>query len=171
VIVVLAACFHDIGIAVHRDNHEQYSLIFAYPKSRALLQDLYDEAGRTIITSEVMHAVIAHKVSETCLTIESGVLKVADALDMAEGRTRIPFEAGKVDIHSISALAVDAVDIEPGADRPVRIVVRLANSAGIFQVDELLRKKLKNSSIREYVEVVARIEGEKERRLMESYRF
>jgi hypothetical protein len=43
VIVVLAACFHDIGIAVHRDNHEQYSLIFAYPKSRALLQDLYDE--------------------------------------------------------------------------------------------------------------------------------
>jgi len=171
VIVVLAACFHDIGIAVHRDNHEQYSLIFAYPKSRALLQDLYDEAGRTIITSEVMHAVIAHKVSETCLTIESGVLKVADALDMAEGRTRIPFEAGKVDIHSISALAVDAVDIEPGAERPVKIVVRLANSAGIFQVDELLRKKLKNSSIREYVEVVARIEGDKERRLMENYRF
>jgi len=99
------------------------------------------------------------------------VLKVADALDMAEGRTRIPFEAGKVDIHSISALAVDAVEIEPGTERPVRIVVRLANSAGIFQVDELLRKKIKNSSIRDYVEVIASIEGDKERRLMESYRF
>ena len=31
VIVVLAACLHDIGIAVHRNDHEKYSLFLAYP--------------------------------------------------------------------------------------------------------------------------------------------
>ena len=29
VIVVLAACLHDLGIAIHRDNHEQHSLVLA----------------------------------------------------------------------------------------------------------------------------------------------
>jgi len=101
--------------------------------------------------------------------VEAGVLKVADALDMKEGRSRIPFEAGKVNIHSISAQAVDAVDIEEGDQRPVKLVITLANSAGIFQVDELLRHKLQNSSIAGHVEVIARIEGELERRIIDTY--
>ncbi|HPI91731.1 MAG TPA: HD domain-containing protein [Deltaproteobacteria bacterium] len=170
VVVVLAACLHDIGISVHRNDHERYSLILAYPKSRELLQDIYEEPVLTIIISEVMHAIVAHNAKETCLTIEAGVLKVADALDMTEGRSRIPFEAGKVNIHSISAKAVDSVDIEAGDERPVGLVITLANSAGIFQVDELLRHKLKNSSIVDYVEVTARIEGEMERRLIGTYK-
>jgi metal-dependent HD superfamily phosphatase/phosphodiesterase len=36
-------------------------------------------------------------------------------------------------------------------------------------VDELLKRKLRNSSIARYVEVVARIEGETEKRLIEFY--
>ncbi len=32
IVVVLAACLHDIGIAVHRDNHESYSLNSGLPK-------------------------------------------------------------------------------------------------------------------------------------------
>jgi len=99
------------------------------------------------------------------------VLKVADALDMTQGRSRIPFETGKVGIHSLSAQAVDRVDIEKGDERPVKIVVTLSNSAGIFQVDELLRHKLQNSSIKDYVEVQAKIEGEMERRLIQTYKF
>jgi uncharacterized protein len=118
-----------------------------------------------------MSAIVSHNVNETCLTIEGGVIKVADALDMAEGRSRIPFEAGKVNIHSISAQAVDSVDIEPGEEHPVKIVVNLSNSAGIFQVDELLRHKLQNSSISDYVEVMAKIQGENERKIIETYRF
>ena len=35
---------------------------------------------------------------EKCLTIEAGVLKVSDAIDMTQGRSRIPFEAGQVNI-------------------------------------------------------------------------
>ncbi len=170
VIVVLAACLHDIGISVHRDDHEIYSLFLAYPKSRELLSGIYEEPDLTTMTSEVMHAIIAHNAKETCLTIEAGVLKVADALDMTEGRSRIPFEAGKVNIHSVSARAVDSVDIEVGDDRPVKLVITLANSAGIFQVDELLHHKLQNSTIEDYVEILAKIEGKTERRLIESYK-
>lgn len=169
VVVVLAACLHDIGISVHRNDHERYSLMLAHPKARELLHDIYEEPTLTMIVSEVLHAIVAHNAKEACLTIEAGVLKVADALDMTEGRSRIPFEAGKVNIHSISAKAVDSVDIEAGDERPVRLVITLANSAGIFQVDELLRNKLKNSSIADYVEVTAKIEGEMERRLIGSY--
>ncbi|HOS97348.1 MAG TPA: HD domain-containing protein [Deltaproteobacteria bacterium] len=169
VVVVLASCLHDIGIAVHRNDHERHSLIFAYPKCRQLLQGIYNEPALTVITAEVMHAIVAHNAKETCLTVEAGVLKVADALDMKEGRSRIPFEAGKVNIHSISAQAVDAVDIEEGDQRPVKLVITLANSAGIFQVDELLRHKLQNSSIAGHVEVIARIEGELERRIIDTY--
>ena len=170
VIVVLAACLHDIGIAVHRNDHERYSIFLAYPKSRELLAGIYEEPALTIIASEVMHAIVSHNAKETCLTIEAGVLKVADALDMTEGRSRIPFETGNVNIHSVSAKSVDSVEIEPGEKRPVRLVITLANSAGIFQVDELLRNKLKNSSIADHVEIIAKIEGEIERRIIEIYK-
>jgi metal-dependent HD superfamily phosphatase/phosphodiesterase len=170
VIVVLAACLHDLGIAIHRDDHERYSLILAYPKARQLLTGLYDEPVLTTMVAEVLHAVIAHRAEVRCLTLEAGVLKVADALDMTQGRSRIPFEAGQVNIHSVSARAVQAVHIEKGLERPVRVAITLSNSAGIFQVDELLRRKLKNSTLAPYVEVEARLEGETERRLVEVYR-
>jgi len=113
---------------------------------------------------------VSHKAQETCLTIEAGVLKVADALDMTEGRSRIPFETGRMNIHSISAQAVESVEIEPGVDRPVKLSISLANSAGIFQLDELLRHKLNNSSIADYVEIAAMITGETERRILEIYK-
>lgn len=170
VIVVLAACLHDVGIAVHRDDHERYSLILAYPKARQLLAGLYEEPILTTVVAEVLHAVIAHRADVRCLTIEAGVLKVADALDMSQGRSRIPFEAGQVNIHSVSALAVEAVNIQKGKERPVQVDIRLGNSAGIFQVDALLKAKLKNSTLAPYVEVVAHIESETERRLFEVYK-
>ncbi len=170
VIVVLATCLHDLGIAIHRDDHERYSLILAYPKARQLLTGLYDEPALTIMVAEVLHAVIAHRAEVRCLTLEAGVLKVADALDMTHGRSRIPFEAGQVNIHSVSARAVQVVNIEKGIERPVRVAITLSNSAGIFQVDELLKRKLKNSTLASYVEVEARLEGETEQRLVEVYK-
>jgi metal-dependent HD superfamily phosphatase/phosphodiesterase len=50
------------------------------------------------------------------------------------------------------------------------VIIRLSNSAGIFQVDELLKHKLKNSTLAPYVEVEASLEGETERRLVEIYK-
>jgi len=170
IVVVLGACLHDLGIAIHRDEHESYSLTLAYPKARQLLEGLYDERVRTILVAEVLHTVIAHRWDVRCLTLEAGVVKVADALDMTAGRSRIPFETGQVNIHSISAQAVESVEITKGAERPVRMTIKLSNSAGIFQVDELLKRKLKNSTLAPYVEVVAHVEGETERRLLEVYK-
>jgi metal-dependent HD superfamily phosphatase/phosphodiesterase len=93
--VVLAACLHDIGIAVHRHDHELHSIFLAYPKARQLLSGIYEEPALTVLAAETMHAIVAHSANEACLTVEAGVLKVADALDMSQGRSRIPFEAGR----------------------------------------------------------------------------
>jgi len=169
VIVVLAACLHDVGMAVHRQDHEVYSLTLAAPKARELLTGIYQEPELTIMVSEVLHAVIAHRWDVPCNTIEAGIIKVADALDMTQGRSRIPFEAGQTNIHSISAMAIDSVALEKGETVPIRVVITMNNSAGIFQVDELLKRKLRNSTIAPYVQVVARIEGETEKRLLEFY--
>jgi hypothetical protein len=169
VVVVLAACLHDVGMAVHRDSHEEYSLMLAAPKAQELLADIYDEPARTIMVSEVLHAIIAHHWDTDCYTIEAGIIKVADALDLTHGRSRIPFEAGQTNIHSVSAMAIDNVALEKGETAPIRVVITMSNSAGIFQVDELLKRKLEHSTIAPYVQVVAQIEGETEKRLVEFY--
>ncbi|RME43597.1 MAG: HD domain-containing protein [Chloroflexi bacterium] len=169
VIVALAACLHDIGISVHRDNHEQYSLLLAEPEGRRLLAGIYEEPDLTTVISEMLHAIIAHRWDVHCLTLEAGVVKVADALDITKGRSRIPFEAGSTNIHSVSAAAIDDVQIGPGGDVPICIEIRMSNSAGIFQIDELLKRKLRNSTLAPYVQVLARIEGETEKRLVPFY--
>jgi metal-dependent HD superfamily phosphatase/phosphodiesterase len=94
------------------------------------------------------------------------VVRVADALDMSQGRSRVPFESRRPNIHSLSAAAIDEVRIEPGAERAVAIEIAMNNSAGLFQVDELLATKLRGSGLEDQLEVVARIEGEHEKRLL-----
>ena len=171
VVVVLAACLHDVGMAITRSDHERHSLVLAAPKARQLLTGIYADPALTVVVCEALHAIVAHHWDETCLTIEAGVVKVADALDMTEGRSRIPFEAGQMNIHSISAQAIEAVAIEKGSERPVRVAITMSNSAGIYQVDELLKRKLLNSSLAPYVEIVASVVGETERRLLQVYRY
>jgi len=133
------------------------------------LSSVYEEPELTVVVSEMLHAVIAHRWDVSCLTLEAGAVKVADALDITKGRSRIPFEAGSTNIHSVSAAAIDDVHIGPGDDMPICIEIRMSNSAGIFQIDELLRRKLRNSTLAPYVQVLAHIEGETEKRLVPFY--
>jgi metal-dependent HD superfamily phosphatase/phosphodiesterase len=170
VVVVLASLLHDLGMTIHRIDHEQYSLFLARPKIGELLEGLYEIPTRAILASEILHAIISHRAGGRPLTLEAGVVRVADALDMAEGRTRIPFQAGKVDIHSVSALAIERVSIEAGQDKPIRISIRMNNAAGIFQVDELLREKLEGSGLEPYFEVEASTEGEADKKLIKTHR-
>jgi metal-dependent HD superfamily phosphatase/phosphodiesterase len=170
IIVVLACLLHDVGMSIHRDDHERYSLFIAHDKLRELLEDFYPPATRRVIISEILHAIIAHRADGRPLTLEAGIVRVADALDMAKGRSRIPFEAGKVNIHSVSAAAVDRVSIGPGEGRPIRIAIHMNNSAGIFQLDGLLKEKLHGSGLEPYVEVEATIDGETEKRLLTEVR-
>jgi metal-dependent HD superfamily phosphatase/phosphodiesterase len=169
VVVVMAAALHDVGMSIHRHEHETYSLILGAPLARRLLSTIYQEPQLTIVTSETLHAVIAHRSDERTYTIEASAVKVGDALDMTQGRSRIPFEQGAVNIHSLSAAAVERVIISRGPTKPIRIEAILNNSAGLFQLDELLRPKIASSSIAPYVEVEAHIEGENEKRLLPIY--
>ena len=170
VVVVLASLLHDLGMSIHRMDHEQYSLFLARPKIGELLDGLYEVPTRAILTSEILHAIISHRSGGRPLTLEAGVVRVADALDMAEGRTRIPFQAGQVNIHSVSALAIERVSIEGGKEKPIRIAVRMNNAAGIFQVDELLKEKLEGSGLEPYIEVEASTEGEADKKLIKTLR-
>ena len=170
IVVTLAALLHCIGMAVHRDGHEEFSLFLAEPKARDLLAGVYEEPDLTVIVSEVLDAIISHREYGHPLTIEGGIVRVADALDMAKGRSRIPFERGRVSMHSLSAAAIEDVEIKDGDEKPVLVEVHMNNSSGIYQVDGLLKAKLRGSGLEPYVEVVARIDTEAEKRLVPVYR-
>ena len=170
VIVVLAALLHDVGMSIHRRDHEDWSLFLAEPKMHELLDDVYEEPDRTVIVSEALQAITSHRADGEPLSLEAGILRVADALDMAKGRSRIPFERGSVSIHSLSAAAIDEVRITDGEERPIMVEIVMNNSSGIYQVDGLLKAKLRGSGLEPYVEVVARIDTEAEKRLVPVYR-
>ena len=170
VVVAGGALLHDVGMSIHRADHEAYSLFLASGVLGRLLSDSYSEPKRTIVASEILHAIIGHRRRGEPYTLEAGVVRVADALDMAQGRTRIPIEAGQEGIHSISAAAIDEVRIEAGEERPLRIEIELNNSAGIFQVDDLLATKIRDTPLEGQVEVIAQIEGETEKRLLTGFR-
>jgi uncharacterized protein len=170
-VVIAAAClFHDTGMSIHRTDHEQYSLFLAADRLPLLLEGVYDDPALTVVVSEAQHAVIGHRRLGDPITMEAGIVRVADALDMASGRSRIPFETRRPNIHSISAAAIDGVTIEPGDERAVRIEIEMNNSSGLFQVDELLATKLRGSGIEEHIEVVAEIDAEHEKRLVPVFR-
>src|SRR5205814_1916961 len=159
-VVLLGALTHCVGMAVHRDGHEDVSLFLAEPKLRALLAGIYDEPDLTVIVVEVLQAITSHRDYGRPLTLEAGIVRVADALDMEQGRSRIPFERGSISIHSLSAAAIEDVAIKDGEQRPVLIEITMNNSSGIYQVDSLLKAKLQGSGLEQYVEVVAHIDTE-----------
>jgi metal-dependent HD superfamily phosphatase/phosphodiesterase len=171
-VVVAAGCLlHDVGMSIHRTDHEEFSLFLAERKLRELLADVYrDTAERTVVIAESLHAIIGHRRRGQPYTVEAGVVRVADALDMAHGRSRLPVEAGQVGIHAISAAAIDEIKIGAGEERPVRIEIAMNNSAGIFQVDDLLATKLRGTPLEGQVEVVAMVEGDVEKRLLTEFR-
>ena len=170
VVVAGGALLHDVGMSIHRADHEAFSLFLVADRLDSLLDGIYDEPERTIVIAEVLHCVIGHRRRGEPYTLEAGVVRVADALDMAQGRSRIPIEGGTYGIHALSAAAIDEVRIEAGTERAVRIEIEMNNSAGIFQVDDLLATKLRGTPLEGHVEIVAQVSGETEKRLLPSFR-
>ena len=129
------------------------------------------EAGsRTALLADGEDAWLAEAAEHGRALARAGIVRVADALDMAKGRSRIPFEHGRVSIHSLSAAAIDSVQIGDGESAPIAIEIAMNNSSGVYQVDELLKAKLRGSGLEPYVEVVARIDTEAEKSLIPLYR-
>jgi metal-dependent HD superfamily phosphatase/phosphodiesterase len=177
VVVVLGSILHDLGMIVQRHDHEKFSAFLAYDVLQNILVPAYTEEERAIITSEVLHAIVCHEDHPTqnydnrVLTKEAGIVGIADALDMEAGRARIPFSAGKIDIHAVSALSIKKVEVEAteNAPKPITIKINMSDSAGVFQIDELLKPRIIKSGLQQFFHVTAEITGEKETRIMEKF--
>ena len=170
VVVTLGCLTHCLGMAIHRNGHEEMSLFLAADRLPTLLDGLYEEPEATIVQAEVLQTIISHRSDGQPLSLEAGVVRVADALDMAKGRSRIPFETGRVSIHSLSAAAIEEVKIGAGADDMVLVEIEMNNSAGLYQVDNLLRSKLRGSGLERHLQIEATLEGDTEKRLLPSFR-
>jgi len=156
IITLCGAYLHDIGNAIHRQAHNLHGCYLVNSILENILSKVYDSREVLMkVKCEILHCIYAHDEEVNCLSLEAGVVKVADGTDMAEGRARIPYDLGKVDMHSLSALAIRKVEIVKGDERPVKIVVHMDNPAGIFQIDHVLGRKIATSGIKEYIEVVA----------------
>jgi metal-dependent HD superfamily phosphatase/phosphodiesterase len=155
VIIALAATLHDVGHVVHRDQHAYYSIPLASDILDRLLPKWYDTGDAVRVKAETLHAILCHHTEEDPLTREAGVIRVADALDMERGRSRIPYEKGGRGINTLSSRAIRDVTLEAGDDRPVLVEIEMVNAAGVYQVDNLLKEKLRDSTLEEYVRIVA----------------
>ncbi|MGD9395649.1 MAG: phosphohydrolase [Candidatus Thorarchaeota archaeon] len=162
-LIVLASTYlHDIGMVVHRNEHPQASINLARPILESKLMDIYnDPAKATDILSFILHGIYAHDDDTQCLTLEAGITKLGDGCDMTKGRTKVPFQKGKVDIHSVSALAINNVILEPGTDKALRITVGMDNPAGVFQVEAVLEKKISTSGLQDHVKVDVLVNGDR----------
>ena len=162
-IVLLGAYLHDLGNAVHREEHEQNSIILAMNPLERILNRVYpDDPGLAFrVKCEVLHVLYGSNDNVPCLSVEAGAVTIADGTDMAEGRSRVPYLSGKSDIHSLSAQAIKRVEIVKGVEKPVSIHVFMENPAGVFQIQEVMGRKIKSSGISELVEVIATMNGRK----------
>ena len=157
VIIALAATLHDIGHVVHRDDHAYYSIPLAADLLDRLLPEFgfYDAGEAVRMKGEVLHAILCHHTAEDPLTTEAGVIRVADALDMERGRSRIPYEEGGRGINTLSSQAIENVSLRAGDGTPVLVEITMVNAAGVYQVDNLLKAKLRDSGLDDHVRIVA----------------
>jgi len=155
VIVGLAATLHDIGHVVHRDEHPYYSIPLAADLLDRILPHWYDTAEAVRVKGEVLHAILCHHTEETPLTTEAGIVRLADGLDMERGRSRYPYERGGRGINTVSSQAIEKVTLKSGEDVAVLVEIEMHNAAGVYQVDELLKAKLRGSGLEDHVRIVA----------------
>ncbi len=144
VIVVLAAALHDVGRAIHGEQAALFSPLLAHLKARELLTGLFPVRKRTLLVAETMHAIVTQQGQLTCLTLEAGVLTLAEALDLAAGRVRWP---------ETLAPAVSEVIIRKGHQRPVCVELHLTSDTDPFPVDTWLTPALNQSALMDFVEI------------------
>lgn len=155
-VVLAGGLLHAIGNQVHREQHNVSGVYLAVPILNRLLPKIYkDEETMYEIRGHVLHTIYSHEFEVRDLTKEAALVGIADGTDMTKGRGRMAFDKGNINIHTVSALSIERVEIEQGKDRPVRILIDMNNSAGVFQIQETLGKKILGGPLEEYFEVIA----------------
>ena len=170
VVIFLACIMHDLGMSIHRVNHEQFSLFIARDFLKGIL-DFMSIEERTVVIAETLHAIISHSHGSAgkTSTIEGGIVRIADALDMSKGRSRIPYKMGKIDIHSVSANAIERVSISEGKEKPIEIKIVMTTEAGVFQVDDFINEKLDVSGLSKYIHVGSYLKENGKERVYKDY--
>lgn len=167
-IIFLACIMHDLGISIHRQGHEEFSLFIARDLMKEILSFLPIEE-RMVIISEVSHTIISHRAYGKPSTLEAGIMRMADAIDMGKGRSRVTYTRGELNIFSESDLAISSVEILDGKVKPVEIRIHMTNPAGVFQVDDIMTEKLKGSNLEKYITITAYIMKDGKERLYKEY--
>lgn len=155
-VVVLAAALHDLGLAAGAGDQPSAGLALATVKGRELLADLYGVRERTIVLAEALHAVSAQPAGVRCLTLEAAVLRLADALDLAKGRVRLPAHPGR---GPMGAVPVEEVAILRAKDPPVHVVIRLSQAEALGAIEDLLRHRLRGVGLDDQVAILARVDS------------
>lgn len=170
VVIFLACIMHDLGMSIHRVNHEQFSLFIARDFLKEILSFMPIEE-RTVVISETLHAIISHSHGSAgkTSTVEGGIVRIADALDMSKGRSRIPYNMGKIDIHSVSANAIESITVTEGKKTAVDIKIVMTTEAGVFQVDDFIEEKLEVSGLNKYIDVRSFLKENGKEREYKSY--
>ncbi len=155
-IVLASALLHDIGNQINREKHNENSVILAIPILDKLLPKIYDDAMRVAqIRGSILHCISTHMEQIQSYTLEASILKIADGTDITKGRSRLPYDPESINIHSVSAFSIGEVNISEGDEKPVKINVKMTNSAGVFQVQEILCRKLNAGVATNYIEISA----------------
>ncbi len=165
-IVMVASFLHDIGNAIHREEHELLSITLAKPFVDDIVRRYYDPSKEVRIESMIFEAMMCHMGRFQPTSIEAGIVATADGCDMEKERARLPFQLGRHDIHKFSALAVEEVRIVRGREKPLRITVGMRDPSGTFQIEEILLKKIRGANFERFVEVYAEIAGMEEIRFI-----
>jgi metal-dependent HD superfamily phosphatase/phosphodiesterase len=157
-LVVMAGAFlHDVGNLVHRHEHSMHSCYIASQLLFPVLPQYTDSPAQLL--SEILHCIYSHHDDTHCLTTEAGIVTIADGCDMAEGRARIPYQRGKIDIHSVSALSIKDVVILKGDKTPLKIEVYMDSQAGIFQIQNVFGPKVKTSGLEDHLQIFGIYKG------------
>lgn len=155
-IVLASALLHDIGNQIEREKHNDYSVMLAIPILDRLLPKIYEDAMKLAqIRGSILHCIATHMEEVESYTLEASILKIADGTDITKGRSRLPYDPESINIHTVSASSISEVVISEGEEKPVKITVQMTNSAGVFQLQEILYRKLKAGVADQYIDISA----------------
>ncbi len=155
-IVLAAALLHDIGNQIYRKNHPLHSSYLAIPVLDRLLPEIYtDLENRTEVRGFILNSIYAHDAGVPDFIIEAALVGIGDGTDMTKGRGRMAYDLGSLSIHVVSALSIERVLILHGKEKPIELVVEMSNSAGIFQIEEILGKKIIGGPLEKYISLRA----------------
>lgn len=166
VAVLTATLLHDIGMSVGRENHEIIGISLALPIINRLLQPLYGNDMRKLVTvrSLIVEGIAGHMATQKIHSLEAGLVLIGDGCDMEKGRARITTQLStepKIgDIHRYSASAIQKIRLTKGENKPIRITAEMSQSVGFFQIEAVLYPKITSSPVKPYIELYAGITGE-----------